>query len=155
MILFALLIIITGFLIAILYLKTLADTLRLIAPENQKIDPIKIWWLLIPIFHYYWNFVVADKLSQSIKAEYTQRNIPTEERPTYTFGLLTAIVMNISLIFSIINILQLDIIYNGLYIAIRGFISLALIAIWIVYWIQVTQHKKTIMNLKKHTQNNL
>lgn len=155
MILFALLIIIIGFLIAILYLQTLADTLRFIAPENQKIDPVKIWWLLIPIFNYYWNFVVADKLSQSIKAEYTQRNIPSEERPTYTFGLLTAIASNISVIFSIINILQLDIIYNGLYIAIRGFISLASITIWIVYWIQVAQHKKTIKNLKEHTQNNL
>lgn len=150
---FLILTLIISILIAVAFLRTLADTVKSISPENQKIDPVKIWWLLIPIFNYYWHFVVVNKLSQSIKAEYTQRNIPTEERPTYTFGLSTAIAMIISVIFSIINILQLEVIYNGLYIVIRGFISLASITIWIVYWIQVTQHKKTIKNLRLNTQN--
>ena len=73
---------------AIFFLFTLQNTLKAISPENRRMAPGNVWLLFIPLFNIIWQFIVVDKIAQSIRAECVRLNIPvTENKPTYGIGL--------------------------------------------------------------------
>ena|SRR5690242_14728159 len=73
---------------AIFFLLTLQNTLRAISPENRRMPPSNVWLLFIPLFNLVWQFIVVDRISQSIGAECARLNIPvTDPKPTYSIGL--------------------------------------------------------------------
>ena len=108
----------------ILYLLTLQNTLKAISPQNRKMQPGQVWLLLIPLFNYIWNFIVVSRISESIAAEYSSRNIQFEPKPTYNIGIAFSILICCGII-PIINI----------------FTGIAAIICWIIYWVQVSNHK--------------
>lgn len=73
---------------AIFFLLTLQKTLNAISPENRKMEPSNVWLMLIPLFNIVWQFIVVDKVSQSIGDECMKLHIPvTDAKPTYSIGL--------------------------------------------------------------------
>ena len=87
--------------------------------------PANVWLLFIPIFNIVWQFIVVDKIAQSIAAECARLNIPVKEtKATYGIGL----AWNICNLFTIIPIVG----------------GLASLVTFIIYWVKVTEYKKLI-----------
>ena len=109
----------------IFFLLTLQNTLKAISPENRRMPPGNVWLLFIPLFNIVWQFIVVDKIAQSIATECTRLNIPvTERKPTYGIGL----AWNICNFFTIIPILG----------------PFASLVTFIIYWVKVADYKKLI-----------
>src|SRR4051812_38494386 len=71
-----------------LFLRTLQNTLKIISPENRKMSPGNVWFIIIPFLGIIWQFVVVQKIAKSIKAECKKLNIYIKGKmPTYAFGL--------------------------------------------------------------------
>jgi hypothetical protein len=109
----------------ILYLLTLQKTLNLVRPENRHMEPGLVWLALIPIFSIIWNFFIVSKVAESLRLEFKQRNIQTqEEKPGYTIGLAYCILVCCT----IIPVL-------GLLTSIAGLVC------WIIYWVKISGYK--------------
>ncbi|MBX9784934.1 MAG: hypothetical protein K2X48_16710 [Chitinophagaceae bacterium] len=117
--------------ISILFLITQQNTFKAISPENRLMPPGNVWLQLIPLFNFYWVFVVVNKLSESISLEYSRLNIPdSEQYPTRGIGLTTAIVYFVALI-------PVELI--------KGLASLAWMVCFIIYWVKIYQCKNKII----------
>ncbi len=112
---------------AIFFILTLQKTLTTISPENRKMQPGQVWLMLIPLFNLVWQFIVVDRISDSIAAECRRLNIPlSEKRPSY----------NIGLAYCILTIAG----------ALIPFISLGGLVTWIVYWVKVAEYNKLMID---------
>ncbi len=113
-------------------------------------DPMKVWLLLIPVFRYFWHFYIVTKVSQSIKAEYQTRNIPTREKPIFAAGIIASIGFCIDSVSEVLRWLNMDFIYNGIYSVITGTVALGGFIAWIVYWVQLAQFRSNIKKLREN-----
>ena len=114
---------------AIFFLLTLQNTLKAISPESRKMPPSNVWLMCIPLFNIVFQFIMVDKIAQSISAECIRLNIPVKEnKPTYSLGLGW-------------NICYLLILIPG----IKGLAAIAVLVIWILYWIKVNKFKNLIL----------
>ena len=114
---------------AVFFVITLQNTLKAISPENRKMPFANVWLLFIPLFNFYWQFVVVNKIAESIAMECEKLQIPVKEtKPTYSLGLS----WNICYILFLIPIARL-------------WMSIILMITWILYWIKVNQYKKLII----------
>jgi hypothetical protein len=94
------------------WLLTMQRALELVFP-NCKMKPANVWLTYIPAFGLYWQFAVVQAVADSLGQEYIRRGIiPKEGRPGLsvgytanillccallpTFGILVALVSNIS-----------------------------------------------------------
>ena len=112
----------------IFFLLTLQNTLKVISFENRKMTPGNVWLIVIPFWGIVWQFVVVNRIADSIKEECIKLNIPVNEnRPTYIIGLIYCIS---SILFLIPTIKTIG--------AFAGLI------LWILYWISVNKYKKLI-----------
>lgn len=161
-----------GLLIAILYLLNLQNTLKAAAPENRKMPAANVWLLLIPIFSTYYMFVVAKKISETIKAEYASKGqVPDNPKPTYNVGMAMAIGSAISMLISLFtfkdsyyntraifsasssgNMEEMVAVQNasaggGALSMLSSLISLALLILFIVYWVQTASYKNKMKSL--------
>lgn len=59
---------IIGFAISILIAAMLYTIQKRVPAEHQKIDPLMVWLLLIPIFNLVWNFFVFQRIPQSYQS---------------------------------------------------------------------------------------
>jgi len=113
----------------VFFVITLQNTLKAISPENRKMPFANVWLLFIPFFNFYWQFVVVNKIAESIALECEKLQIPVKEtKPTYNLGLS----WNICYILFLIPIARL-------------WMSIILMITWILYWIKVNQYKKLII----------
>lgn len=111
---------------AIFFLLTLQKTLNAISPENRRMPASNVWLMFIPLFNIVWQFIVVDKIAQSITAECARLNIPvTDPKPTY----------NIGLAWNICNLVT--------FIPFIG--SLAALVTFILYWVKVSEYKNLII----------
>jgi hypothetical protein len=109
----------------ILYLLTLQNTLNAVSAENRKMPPGNVWLMLIPLFNIVWQFIIVDRMADSLKAEFAKRNIVTnEERPGYSIG-LTCCILSCCSIIPILGILA----------SIGGLIC------FIMYWVKINDYK--------------
>ena len=109
----------------IFYLLTLQNTLKAVSPENQKMPPGQVWMILIPLFGLGWQFVVVNRIADSLKAEFAKRNIPCEEdRPGYSIGLTYCILYCCGIIP-----------FLGVLASIGGVVC------WIIYWVKISGYK--------------
>ena len=128
----------------IFFLIAQQDLLKTIKPENRTIQPNEVWLQLIPVFNLYWQFVVVDKISDSIRNELVDRHpvsfgatsdsafpVFTDERPTHDLGRAYCIL--------------------GL-IGVMGFFTFFLLCFagcaatvcWIIYWVKIAEYKKQV-----------
>src|SRR6185503_3552948 len=140
--------VILGFLVAyIFFLVAQQNTLRSIKPHNQKMPPEQVWLQLIPVFNLVWQFIVVNRIADSIRAEIDDRISTTFlgtaepvfvndkiRRPTYNIGLATCILS----LFAIIP-------FIGSLVAITSYIPMAFLVCWIVYWTQIVQYKNKFL----------
>ncbi len=118
------------FLTAIFFLLTLQKTLQAVSPENRRMPPSNVWLMFIPLFNIVWQFIMVDKISQSLAAECAKLSIPTKDtKPTYNIGLAWNICNTLSFI---------------------PFVGLAALVTFILYWVKVSEFK----TLMKANQNN-
>jgi hypothetical protein len=116
---------------SIFFLITQQNTLKAISPENRLMPPSNVWLQLIPLFNFYFVFVVVNKLSESISLEYSRLNIvKTEQYPTRGIGYATAIIYFVTLIPAE---------------SIKGIASLAWIVCFIIYWVKINQCRNKII----------
>ena len=114
---------------AVFFVITLQNTLKAISPENMKMPFANVWLLCIPVFNFYWQFVVVNKIAQSIAVECNRLGIPVKEtKPTYHLGLS----WNICYLLFLIPLIKL---WAGIVLTIT----------WIIYWIKVNQYRKLII----------
>lgn len=159
-----------GLLVGILYLLNLQNTLKAAAPEHRKMPPVNVWLLLIPFFSTYYMFVVAKRISETIKAEYASKGqVPDNPKPTYNVGMAMAIGSAISMLISIFtfkdsysetmaiisasssgNVEEMMAVQNasgGALSSLGSFIGFVVFILWIVYWVQTATYKNKMKNL--------
>jgi hypothetical protein len=116
----------------IFYLLTLQGTLQEVKPENRKMDPAMVWLTLIPLFGLVWQFIIVGNIADSLKLEFSQRNINVgEERPGYSIGLAYCILICCSIIP-----------FLGILSSIAGFVC------WIIYWVNIANFRSTLRQAK-------
>jgi hypothetical protein len=77
----------------IFYLLTLQNTLHEVSIENRKMQPGMVWLALIPLFGIIWQFIIVNNIADSLRAEFSQRNINVgEDRPGIGIGLAYCIL---------------------------------------------------------------
>lgn len=74
----------------LLFANTIRTTLKLIREENRCILPSQAWFIALPFFNIYWNFVVVRKLTDSLNNEFFDRKMAVEENPTQKQGYMYA-----------------------------------------------------------------
>ena len=105
---------------SVFFLLTLQKALTRVAPERRTMNPPMVWLGLIPLFSVVWNFFMVLALSKSLGAELTARNIPHENEPGKTIGLVWAGLSAACLV-------------PGL-----GFLlGIPVLIMWIIYWVKI------------------
>jgi hypothetical protein len=121
----------------IFFIFTQKRTLELIRPENRKIPTGQVWFQLIPLFGFIWQFYVIIKISDSIRDEL---NTPVDDsifseiavqqhRPVFSAGILYATLFCIGFI----PLPPLNV-----------FFGLAGLITWIFYWVHLSRYKKQL-----------
>ncbi len=117
-----------GLIPVIFYLLTLQKTLKAVSPENRKMPPSNVWLVLIPFFGLVWQFIIVNRIADSLKAEFEKRNIKVEEdRPGYSIGLAYCILYCCGIIP-----------FLGILAAIAGLVC------WIIYWVKIADYKNKL-----------
>ncbi|PZF70886.1 hypothetical protein [Taibaiella soli] len=123
--------------VTVLFILTLSKTLQLVDIRNRTLEPNQVWLILIPIFNFYWSFVLAKKISASISNEFRSRAIVIAPRPTYALGIATSVL---DIVCSIMSWTTRDSPFNS-------FLLLASFVVWIAYWANVADYKKKLSQL--------
>ena len=123
-----LIIVVIALLPQIFYLLTLQNTLSKVSPSNRKMVPGQVWLSLIPLFGIVWQFIIVTRISESLRAEFYERQISVpEEKPGYGLGIAYCVLYCCS----IIPILG-------------GLASLGGLVVWIIYWVKINEYKNLI-----------
>jgi hypothetical protein len=69
--------------------------LKIIQPGNRKMKPYQAWLIFIPVFTYFWVFVIARDLSRSVKKEYFHRHRTIKSNVFY-FGVVFGMLLLLS-----------------------------------------------------------
>jgi len=119
-----------GIIPLIFYLVSIQNTLNTISQENRKMQPTQVWLTLIPIFGLVWQFIIVNRVADSLKHEFEAKNIKVyEERPGYGIGMAYCILFACTII------------------PFLGFLtSMGGLVCWIIYWIKINDYK---MKLKQ------
>lgn len=133
--------------IGISFLSTLANTVREVREENRLIDPMNVWYTLIPFYNLYYYFVVVKKVPQSVELELKSRNIQQTTKATQNIGLYTTICRVTNFTISMLTLLTI-LPKDGFYYLFSLIVNLILIVLFIVFWLQITQYKKQIRMLR-------
>jgi hypothetical protein len=112
----------------IFFLITIQNTFNAVSPENRKMDGGLVWLTLIPLFGMVWQFIIVNRLADSLKLEFAKRNMPINEaRPGINIGLAYCILFCCSII-PIVNIVT----------------SIAGLVCWIMYWVKINEYKSKL-----------
>jgi hypothetical protein len=88
-------------------------------------DPGQVWLSLIPFFGLVWQFIIVNRMADSLRDEYISKNIPlAEERPGSGIGTAYSILFCIGII-PILGVLTM----------IAGIIC------WIIYWVRISDYR--------------
>ncbi len=121
-----------GIVIAIFYLLNLQNLLKECSLDNQQIPPGNVWLMLIPLFNIVFQFIMYQKISESIKREFESRGRPQSGDYLKSIGL----AMSILTICSIVPILG-------------GLCSIANLVLFIMYWVKSNGFKNQLAILPK------
>lgn len=85
--------------VAVLFLYGQYRTVKVISPLSRKLSANDVWFQLIPVFNFYWSFVVVNRLSASFAEEFDRLQIAHSELyPTRALGIATILLYFVSLI---------------------------------------------------------
>ncbi len=111
------------------FLLNLQKAFQAISPVNRKMPASNVWLLFIPLFNFYWQFVVINRLSESFALEYDRLNLPKPELyPTRAIGIASAVIYFITFV-----------------PLIKGLAVVAWFICFIAYWVKVNNCRKLIL----------
>jgi len=116
--------------IKLLFANTIRVTLKRVRKANQCIMPNQAWFLAIPLFDIYWNFVVVRRLADSLNNEFYDRKIAVEENPTAKQGYWFAgsnLAANFPTPFFV-----------------RYLLSVLSLVSFVVYWVKINEYRKLL-----------
>lgn len=112
----------------IFFLITLQNTIKEVSIENRTIQPIQVWLTFIPLFGIFWHFFMVSRISKSIAAEFSKRNITAQsDKPGYSLGLTYCILLCCSIIPGV-----------GALFGFAGFV------VMIIYWVKINDYKNLL-----------
>jgi hypothetical protein len=110
------------------FLVTLQNIFNAVSPENRKMDGGLVWLTLIPLFGLVWQFIIVNRVADSLKLEFVKRNILVQEdRPGINLGLAYCILFCCC----IIPLLNIIAVFAGL-------------ICWILYWVKINEYKSRL-----------
>ena len=118
---------------------------------NRRMSPGLVWLTLIPLFGMVWQFFIVNKMADSLKAEFTTRNINLDEnRPGYLIGLVFCTFSAISAVGNLIeSIIHLqhwpDFQYTFHFKVISSTIG---IIFGIIYWVKIISFRHKLLQTK-------
>ena len=113
---------------AILFLVTLQNTLKLISAENRRMPPEQVWLVLIPFFGFVWQFIIVNRLADSLKYEFIKKDIATEEdRPGAAIGIAYC-VLSCCCVIPVVSF----------------FTGIASLICWVIYWSKISGYKNRL-----------
>lgn len=121
--------------LAIAYLLTLQNTLKAISPANRQTEPGMVWLMLIPVFNFVWNFILAKKIAFSLEKEFTDLGEKMDGRPLYNLGAFCSVMYIVTLVAHYIPM-------GGVFLVVAGLI------VWIMYWKKINEYKKALIAIK-------
>jgi hypothetical protein len=129
-----LVIILIGIIVAhVFYLINLQKLLTAIALHNRKMEPNQVWMVFIPCFGLVWQFIMINRIADSLKAELDERHIPhTEERPGFVLGIAYCSLTCAAIIPEL-----------GALPALAGLVC------WILYWVKMSEFTKILGGVAK------
>lgn len=124
--------------VAVLFLYGQYRTVKVISPLSRKLSANDVWFQLIPVFNFYWSFVVVNRLSASFAEEFDRLQIAHKELyPTRALGIATILLYFVSLIpVSEVKITA----------------GIAWFVCFLFYWVQIQKCRKLIFD---HQDNDL
>ena len=115
--------------VVVFFILTQQWTLQAVSPENRKMPPGNVWLQLIPVFNFYWQFIIVTRISESIALEYERLSIEKKETyPTRAIGMATWVIYFITFI-----------------PVVKSVASLAWIICFIIYWVMMNECRKKII----------
>lgn len=109
----------------IIFLVSLQNTIKLIAPENRRLSPGTVWIMLIPVVGGIWGIVMVKYVADSIAKELRSKGEVVQDNPTYAVGLAMCITQVLSIV-------------PGM----SAFLGLPWLVLWIIYWVQIAKYKE-------------
>jgi len=129
------LIILVGIIVAhVFYLLQLQKLINAMALHNRKIESSQVWLVLIPAFGFVWQFIMVNRIADSLKLELDERKIPhSEERPGFALGIAYCSLTCAGIIPQM-----------GALVVIGGLVC------WIIYWVKMTEYTKVLAGIVKN-----
>lgn len=113
----------------IFFLLTLHRTFDEVSLENRLMPSAQVWLALIPVFGTIWQFIIVQKMADSLQKEFALRGLECKEaRPGYSIGMAYCILTVCSII-PFVNFLT-------------GF---GVLITWIIYWVNIAEYKNTLV----------
>jgi len=113
----------------IFYLLTLQNTLYAVSPANREMPAPQVWLMLIPIFNLVWQFIMVNKITESLQTEFKEREIPSNEPfPGRTIGIAYCILFCCTIIP-----------FLGTIAGLAGLVC------WIIFWVKMSECKMKLM----------
>ncbi len=129
--------IILGLVIQILFLLNLMRLLEAVQPQNRAMTPGLVWLNLIPVFSLGWMIYTVIKIKESVGRENAARwGASVSEGSTHTIGLVYAILAAAGFVLSYAGYASVG------FSAFGGFVSLATLILWIIYWVGTNRIKR-------------
>jgi hypothetical protein len=130
-------------LVYILFLVNLKKMLDQVNPDNRMVPPANVFLMLIPIFSLVYGFILFPKISASLKNEYDLRGMILPGDGLKGLGNALA---GLSLLGAILNYVRTPV---------NGIVSLAVLVIFIIYWVKSAQIKNQLMTGGTQTRSDL
>ncbi|RXK61819.1 hypothetical protein ESA94_02050 [Lacibacter luteus] len=118
--------------VAVLFIYGQHRAISVIYLPSRKLNTSDVWFQLIPVFNFYWSFVVVNRLSASFAEEFDRLQITRRELyPTRAAGIASILLYFVSLI----PVKE-----------IKTLAGAGWFVCFIVYWIQIQKCRKLILD---------
>ena len=139
---FFLVVLLMSILLHVLFLLNLRNLLREVGPQNRAMSPNLVWLNFIPFFSYVWMILTVVKIKDSVEAEFRTRGSSSTKDPSYGVGMG----------FAVLSIVGAALAWaaSGLFVWLSLFVGLALLVLWVVYWVMTAGIKRQLRYMKAH-----
>jgi hypothetical protein len=84
---------------SILWFRSMNRAMAACHPVSRSADPDSVWLCFIPVFGFFWQFICASRVSDSLAREYHRRGWHSDEnRPALELGIVAGVVICICVV---------------------------------------------------------
>ena len=134
--------------VAIFYLLTLQRALDKVSPRNRLMEPGMVWLMLIPLFNEIWQFFVASRLPDSLKAEFQDRRRDDGSNYGKTIAMTRAGIAIANIFLAVgSNVVNLAMDAPELSLAMSipaNILSLVSLVLFIIFWVKIANYGRML-----------